>query len=185
MDEPAPPPAKVPNDRTFVGWLRDMPRWKKIAVGVAVAAVVVGAALTLAAPAPPVGGSTGGTSPGIASSLTAGNPSPHGSTTVGEEPAAKGVFRLGFGFVAGFCLGSFVRAMLKVAAIAFGFWLAMTLVLAHYGLVVVDWTAIDGVWNRFTQNVADEWSSFQRFVTGSLPTAGLAVTGLAIGLKRH
>ena len=95
------------------------------------------------------------------------------------------MFRLGFSFIAGFCLGSFLRATLKIAAIAFGFWLLMTFLLAYYGIVVVDWHAMDSLWNRFASNVGQEWGSFQTFITGSLPAAGLATAGLAIGLKRH
>ena len=101
------------------------------------------------------------------------------------SPAAKGIFRLGFSFLAGFCLGSFVRAALRIATIAFGFWLAMTFVLSYYGLVVVDWNAMSSVWDRFAANVENEWSSFETFVTGSLPAAGLAATGLVMGLRRH
>ena len=174
-------------NRGFGEWLRQMPRWKKIALGAAVGAVVVGAVWTLLQPAAPT---PLGPSPVQPSGLNANLvPGVEGGTHPGaqpvEEPAAKGVFRLGFSFLAGFCLGAFVRATLRVASIAFGFWLAMTLVLSYYGLVVVDWQAIDGVWNRFTTNVENEWGSFQRFMTGSLPAAGLAVAGLATGLKRH
>lgn len=174
--------------RTFGGWLRDMPRWKKVALLAATAALVTGAALMLVSGSPPAGGSgAGGGAAGLQANLVPGQPQPGGGTgTVAtEEPAAKGVFRLGFSFIAGFCLGSFVRAALRVVSIAFGFWLAMTVALSYYGLVVVDWNAIDQVWNHFCANVEAEWGNFQRFMTGSLPAAGLAVAGLATGLKRH
>ncbi len=138
---------------------------------------------TLASGTPaPAGPGTGNT--GLTTHLAAGV-DPKTTATTADEPAAKGVFRLGFSFIAGFCLGAFVRAMLRLAAIAFGFWLAMTFVLSYYGLVVVDWHAIEGVWDRFTTNVGNEWGDFQRFVTGSLPAAGLATTGLVVGLKKH
>lgn len=181
MDTPAANTAAP--KRSFGGWLRDMPRWKKLALGAAVVTVVVGAVWTLASGSPAPSGSGAGSS-GLTTHLAAGaDPKP--AVATGDEPAAKGVFRLGFSFLAGFCLGAFVRATLRIAAIAFGFWLAMTLVLSYYGLVVVDWNAINDVWNRFTTNVGNEWGDFQRFVTGSLPAAGLAATGLAVGLKRH
>ncbi|MEP7247992.1 MAG: FUN14 domain-containing protein [Gammaproteobacteria bacterium] len=127
--------------------------------------------------------------PGTAPSGTGGGPGsggsslqtsllpdqPGGGTTSGEtasEPTARGVFRLGFSFIAGFCLGSFIRATLRIAAIAVGFWLAMTLILAYYGLVDVNWHSIDELWNHFVANVEAEWSNFQTFITGSLPAAG-------------
>lgn len=159
-----------------------MPRWKKVALGVALTTVAVGAVWSLASgDATGTGGGAGQS--GLTAQFQPGGP---GSTgTAAEEPAAKGVFRLGFSFLAGFCIGSFVRAALRVVAIALGFWLVMTVVLSYYGLVVVDWHAIEGVWDRFAANVEHEWGNFQRFLTGSLPAAGLAVTGLAVGLKRH
>jgi uncharacterized membrane protein (Fun14 family) len=154
-----------------------MPGWKKALVGAAVLAAVAGGVMGLSGDAP---ASSSGNLSGLNTSLvnTPGSPA-------GEEPAARGVFRLGFSFLAGFCLGSFVRSTLKIAAIAFGFWLFLTFALSYYGLVTVDWQAMDGLWNRFSTNVQQEWGNFQRFMTGSLPAAGLAVTGLAIGLKRH
>jgi hypothetical protein len=44
---------------------------------------------------------------------------------------------------------------------------------------------MNSLWSRFTSSVAQEWGSFRTFMTGSLPSAALATTGLAIGLKRH
>lgn len=188
----APPgPETPPARRPLVRWLGDMPRWKKIAVGAALGAVVLGALFgafaggeTAADP-----GSAGGGASGLRTSLIDGRPGTGaggaGSAADVEEPAAKGVFRLGFSFLAGFCIGSFLRAALRVAAIAFGFWLVATMALSHYGVLVVDWQAIESLWQRFAGNVEAEWSSFRRFLTGSLPSAGLALAGLAIGLKRH
>lgn len=160
-----------------------MPRWKKAAVLAALGAVAVGGALTLAAS--PTGVDGAGAGSGLATSLVAGQPPAAGAGQPAEEPVAKGVFRLGFSFLAGFCLGSFLRATLRIAAIAFGFWLLATMLLAHYGIVVVDWKALSSVWDRFTANIEQEWSSVQRLLTGSLPAAGLAATGLVVGLRRH
>lgn len=167
-------PERAP-ERSFGQWLTDMPRWKKIALGVGLTTAAIGAVWSLSH-----GGSThGGGQSGLTAQFQGGN----GGT--GQEPAAKGVFRLGFSFLAGFCIGSFVRAALKVVAIAVGFWLLMTMLLAYFDLVVVDWNAISGVWDRFAANIEKEWGTFQTFLTGSLPAAGLAIGGLAIGLRRH
>lgn len=151
-----------------------MPAWKKAAVVLAVGALATGAALHH-------DGDTVGMA-GLSSSLLDSSTNDASGTA---NPTAKGIFRLGFSFLAGFCLGSFVRAALRVASIAFGFWLAMTFVLSYYGLLVVDWNAVSSVWDRFAANVESEWASFSTFATGSLPAAGLAATGLAFGLRRH
>ena len=189
MTAPDKPETAVSQPRSLVAWLRDMPRWKKLAVGAAVLTVVVGGVWSMTSGGTaPSGGSGSGNLSGLNSSLIEGggkSGSAGGAGVAGDEPASKGVFRLGFSFLAGFCIGSFLRATIKIAAIAFGFWLLMTFALSYYGIVSVDWSAMDSLWSRFAGNVEQEWGSFQRFMTGSLPATGLAVTGLAIGLKRH
>jgi len=183
----APEPRAPAAPRTFGSWLRDMPRWKKIAVGTAILFVAVGGVWSLTAGVPPAPGGTTptGLSAALVDSQTGAGGAGVGTAAAPEEPTSKGVFRLGFSFLAGFCVGSFIRATLKIAAIAFGFWLVMTFALAYYGLVVVDWSAIDALWNRFVANVESEWGNFSRFMLGSLPATGLGATGLAIGLRRH
>ncbi len=57
--------------------------------------------------------------------------------------------------------------------------------LSYYGIVEVNWQGIDELWSTFMANVESEWSSFQRFMTGSLPAAALVATGFFIGIKRH
>ncbi|MBL8737097.1 MAG: FUN14 domain-containing protein [Planctomycetes bacterium] len=177
MTTPEQPPKELPQ-RSLSQWLADMPRWKKLTLAVAAGTAVVAGVMSLTHT-----GHSGHGSGGGLSSLSAGLTDD--KSAAAGEPAAKGVFRLGFSFVAGFSLGSFVRAALRVAAIAFGFWLLMTMVLSYYGILVVHWEAMDSLWNRFASNVEKEWSSFQTFMTGSLPAAGLFTAGLAIGLKRH
>jgi uncharacterized membrane protein (Fun14 family) len=175
-------PASLP--RGFGGWLRDMPRWKKIAVAAAIGTLLVGGIWSLTGEPPPPSGN-GGSLSGLSATLVDGQPTTTAGPTPASEPAAKGVFRLGFSFLAGFSIGSFLRATLKIAAIAFGFWLFLTMLLSYYGILVVDWNQMDSLWNRFATNVEQEWASFQTFMTGSLPAAGLAAAGFAIGLKRH
>ena len=184
---------KAANQRPSAGWWRDMPRWKKVLVGTALLATVAGGVMMLFDTGG-AGGTGGGAGGGGAGALGAGGgnllpgqprsglPS---AATAGEEASSRGIFRLGFSFIAGFCLGTFVRSTLKLAAIAVGFWLFLTFVLSYYGLVHVDWQAIDGLWSRFAGNVEQEWGNFQRFITGSLPAAGLAGLGIFAGLKRR
>lgn len=189
MDRSPNPPK--PTHRSAGAWLMAMPRWKKIALLSATAMLATGAVMMLVSPgAPPTPGpgAASGASDLQANLVQGGTGTGTGTGQPGqvaEEPAAKGVFRLGFSFIAGFCIGTFIRSTLKVASIAFGFWLVMTLALSYYGVVNVDWQAIDQLWNRFCTNVEGEWGNFQSFMTGSLPAAGLAVAGLATGLKRH
>jgi len=164
-----------------------MPRWKKVSLLVAGGLVVTGAVLMVVDPGgatAPAGTGTG--SGALQSSFIEGQPgSGTSGTATAQEPAAKGIFRLGFSFIAGFCLGAFVRAMVKIASIAIGFWIAMTLVLSYFDLVAVQWDQIQSLWDSFAANVEHEWQNFQDFITGSLPAAGLVATGFFVGVKRH
>ena len=176
----------APAQRSFREWLRDMPRWKKLSLLTATGLVATGAVLMFVAPGETAHVTTGAGSP-LQSGLQPDLPNSGGTATpaAAEEPAAKGVFRLGFSFIAGFALGSFVRATLRIASIALGFWLAATLVLSYYGLVQVNWQGIDELWSRFCSNIESEWANFRTFATGSLPAAGLVTAGFLIGVKRH
>lgn len=193
----SPTTTPTPNKkRSFGQWLSDMPRWEKIVLGVATVAVVAGGVFTLISgdssptTTPVAGGGDGSASSALGAGLvpnqpTGGTGGTGQAAAAGGEPASKGIFRLGFSFLAGFCMGIFLRTVLKLAAIAVGFWLIMTFLLSYAGLVVVDWQAMDNLWTRFAGSVEEEWGSFQSFMLGSLPATGLAVTGLAVGFKRH
>lgn len=164
-----------------------MPRWKKIATGIALTAAVTGGVLTLLQGDPePVASVGDGSASGLAASLIETQPGAGGTTEASaEEPASKGVFRLGFSFIAGFSIGTFLRAVLKLAAIMLGFWIVMTMLLSYAGLVTVQWDQISALWDQWWSSIGSEWGNFQTFMLGSLPATGLAATGLAIGLKRH
>lgn len=195
MSNPAPDRPRQIERRSFGAWLAAMPRWKKGLVGGALACAVLGGIWMLVgggggaqgpAPSGPTG--SGITGAGGSSFLPTGTRPPAGvgqPTAATEEPAAKGVFRLGSSFLVGFCIGSFVRAAVKMASIAVGFFLVALFLLDQAGFVVVDWNAIDQAWRGFWANVGEEWGNFQRFFTGRLPAAGLATLGLYAGLKRH
>lgn len=176
-----------PQHRSFATWLLEMPRWKKITIGVALAAAVTGGVLTLIQGDPqPTTTAGGSNASGLAASLIETQPGTGGTgENAAQEPASKGIFRLGFSFIAGFSIGTFLRAVLKLAAIVLGFWLVVTFLLAYAGLVTVEWDQIDALWQRFTGSIESEWGNFQTFMLGSLPATGLAATGLVIGLKRH
>lgn len=167
-------------------WLREMPKSKKVAVGLALATATTGGLMSLLNGDPtPVIDSPGDMS-GLRASLMEGAPQGSNSTAEAQtEPASKGLFRIGFSFLAGFSIGTFLRAVLKLAMIVLGFWLLTTFLLAYAGLMTVEWDQIDALWNQFTESIQGEWGGFQSFMLGSLPAAGLAATGLIIGLKRH
>lgn len=186
--EPIKAPTEAPaTRRSFGTWLREMPRWKKITTGIALAAAATGGVMSLVNGDPAPADAAAGSLSGLNANLipeTGGNGTGSGATAA-AEPASRGIFRLGFSFIAGFSIGTFLRAVLKLAAIVVGFWLVVTFLLAYAGLVTVEWDQIDSLWNQFVGSIESEWGDFQAFMLGSLPATGLAATGLAIGLKRH
>ena len=186
VTELVPAPASTNRRRSCREWLREMPKWKKAAVGLALATATTGGLMSLLNGDPtPVIDSPGDMS-GLRASLMEGAPQGSNSTAEDQtEPASKGLFRIGFSFLAGFSIGTFLRAVLKLAVIVLGFWLLTTFLLAYAGLMTVEWDQIDTLWIQFTESIQGEWGSFQSFMLGSLPAAGLAATGLIIGLKRH
>jgi len=171
-------------------WART-PRWEKGVLGVAVLAAVGGGVWTMVTGDPPTDSSVPDASSALGASLVpeGTGSAPTGETTRGAprgaEPTSKGVFRLGFSFVACFCIGLFVRAVLKLAAIAVGFWLVMTFALAQADLVHVDWQAINDLFAAFVARVEEDVETFKGFVLGSLPATGLGATGLLLGFRRR
>ena len=186
VTELAPATKNTDPRRSFREWLREMPKWKKAAVGLALATAAAGGVMTLlnGDPTPAVGPIDDMSD--LRAILVEGSPQ-NGDRTEGTqtEPASKGLFRIGFSFLAGFSIGTFLRAVLKLAMIVVGFWLLTTFLLAYAGLMTVEWDQIDALWTQFTNSIEGEWGDFQSFMLGSLPAAGLAATGLIIGLKRH
>jgi uncharacterized membrane protein (Fun14 family) len=192
-----------------------MPKWKKLLLLLAVVLTLAGLALrgyahlrpgeptaqqADGAPAlAPVGQANGA---GQARSFLPGAPTaePAGA---GQAPAAGGaepgpvpaaaplevwspvMVRLGFGFIAGFCIAYLLRAFVRVAALALGLAVLLVLGLQYAGLVQVDWAAIDGHYQASAQWLTGQFAGFRQFVTGQLPSAATGAAGLAIGLKRN
>mgnify|MGYP001085937493 FL=1 len=176
-----------PTRRNFGTWLREMPRWKKITTGIALTATIAGGIITLLTGDPTPTDTVTGNMSGLNATLIAeqGGTGTESSATAAAEPASKGIFRLGFSFIAGFSIGTFLRAVLKLAAIVLGFWLVVTFLLTYAELMTVEWDQIDALWNQFVGSIEGEWGNFQAFMLGSLPATGLAATGFVIGLRRH
>ena len=176
-----------PTRRNFGTWLREMPRWKKITTGIALTATIAGGTLTLLTGDPTPTDTVTGNMSGLNATLIAeqGGAGTESSATAAAEPASKGIFRLGFSFIAGFSIGTFLRAVLKLAAIVLSFWLVVTFLLTYAELMTVEWDQIDALWNQFVGSIEGEWGNFQALMLGSLPATGLAATGFVIGLRRH
>jgi len=148
------------------------------------------------------GGATGGDG---ASGLTVRSLTSSGSTTTfpastgsasgaDSASAAEGgglnewspvIFRLGFGFFIGFCIGYALRVFFKISLTAIGVVVLAILALQYFGLVDVDWTAMEGRWDQFTAWSKEQMSGFVGFVKGQIPSIGAAGGGLYVGFRRN
>jgi uncharacterized membrane protein (Fun14 family) len=182
-----------------------MPRWKWLAVSVSAALVILGGVAFLledeSAPAPGTAGSQQTTGAGRAGSLddAGGAGFVEGFPRSGQEPGSgepgtdesgdgawsAGMFRLGFSFFAGACIGYAVRKFLKLSMLVTGILLLAIFGLSYSGLVTVDWKSIDEIFRDLVSRIGDESGRFRTFITGSLPSAAMAGLGLVVGFKKN
>ena len=174
------------------------PRWSKILLAVAAVMMLVGAGLELSGGDGDAGsrGSAGvetvdgGAPPNTL--VAGGGESDPGTATVGEpaEGEAQGslspfFLKGGFGFFLGFAMGYALRAFFKLALLVCGVFALGLTALAYTGLVEIDWTTMGGYFDAFVERVRAEAGDFRTFLTGSLPSAGMAALGLVAGFRRR
>jgi uncharacterized membrane protein (Fun14 family) len=90
----------------------------------------------------------------------------------------------GFSFFVGFCIGYALRAFFKISAVALGVVFLAIFGLQQIGIVEVDWGTAGELYDAAIEKVSGELDSFRGFLTGSLPSAGLAAFGLYAGFRR-
>lgn len=189
----ADPSTRPSADRSARQRFGAMPRWKKLLLIGAGALVVLGLALLPfdGGAATTATGADGGAPPAGAASLVGGG-GPGGTTgepgDAGESAGAGNLspafLRLGFGFFVGFAIGYALRSFLKLVLVFVGIQLIALFGLSYVEWVTVNWAAMNAFFDGFVERVQQEAGAFQTFVTGSLPTAGLASLGLYTGFRR-
>ncbi len=164
---------------------KELQRWKKVLIVVAAALIVAGIVIF-----PFESGAREDLS--TSQQTGAGNLQPAGAGESGQvlgqeeqKPDVSPAFlKLGFSFFAAFAAGLAIRSFLRIAMIFVGVLILALMGMSHLEWVTVNWNAISGAFDQFTTKVQNETGSFQTFITGSLPQAGLAAMGLFAGLKR-
>ena len=101
------------------------------------------------------------------------------------DSASGAVFRLGFGFFAGFAIGYAVRAFVKVSLIVIGVGLLALFGLQYAGLITVDWERVSGGFETFGSWATAQTKDFANFITGYLPSAGAGLAGAFVGFRRR
>ncbi len=98
-----------------------------------------------------------------------------------DNPAA--VFRLGFGFAAGFA-GSFaLRKLFKLTIFAAGMVVLLLVGLEHAQLISIQWGSMADRYDTFESWGRGQVSSVGAFVTGAIPMTATALAGVAAGWK--
>ena len=188
---------------------RGIPRWKKVVVTCAAFLVVAGLGLRVAGAMRSKDDGNGSkvsnaTKPGgfgansyidggdTGTRDVLGLPGFPGSGREAPQPAADGsvtdyspaLLKGGLSFFVGFCVGYAVRTFLKVSFVVVGLVALAVFGLEYFGLIHVDMAAIEGHFDDLVGKVGDQASDFKSFISGSLPSAGMASVGLFTGVKR-
>lgn len=94
------------------------------------------------------------------------------------------LFRLGFGFFAGFAIGYAARAFLRISILAAGLLLLGLFGLQYAGLISVDWAAMETVFDHVVNWLRTNTADFRNFITGQLPSTAAGLGGLLVGFKK-
>lgn len=95
------------------------------------------------------------------------------------------VFRLGFSFLVGFAIAYALRTFVRISLVAAGLLVLALFGLQYFGVIDVNWTAMEGHFDRARDWLAANTRTFGDFVTGQLPSAGSAVAGFVVGVRKR
>ena len=111
-----------------------------------------------------------------------------GTATEGEagiEAWSPALIKGGFGFFAGFAIGLVLRIFFRLSTIVLGLNLLLLLGLSQAGWLEVRWDEIALQWEQWQASLGQQFSEFERFVSGSLPAVGLGGLGLLTGFRKR
>ena len=176
-----------------------MPRWKKVVLTAFVFLFLAGIALRAYAhfkgPEGDASGSVVTDQRNLAEPGSAGGAGfvstrggPEGEAPEGGGPAAESwspvLMKGSMCFLVGFSVGYALRTFFKVSAVVLGLVCLAIFGLSYAGLVQVDWASLEGHFDQIVGKIQEQAGGFKEFITGSLPSAGLASAGLVTGFKR-
>ena len=178
---------------------RELPRWKKVVLTCFAFLLLAGVALRVYGHFKDDGGKgsvttdqrnlTGPDGVGGAGFVEIGQPrgveGPQGKEAgSGAESWSPVLMKGSMSFLVGFSVGYALRTFFKISAVVLGLVCLAIFGLSYAGLLQVDWTTIEGHFDRVVGKIQEQASGFKEFISGSLPSAGLAAAGLVTGFKR-
>jgi uncharacterized membrane protein (Fun14 family) len=101
-----------------------------------------------------------------------------------DEVLAPAALQGGFSFFAAFAAGYALRAFLKLSFVYVGLVFLTIFFLSWIGWLDVRWEVPQEQFASLTETLKRQFESFQAFIGGSLPSAGMAGLGLITGLKK-
>ncbi len=102
-----------------------------------------------------------------------------------SESHAPLVFRFGISYLAGYFLGWASRRFLRATMIISGGIILLLVLAKKLGWVDLDWSAIEGHARHTLTWAHRETGAVRHFVTGYLPSAGMAGVGVFLGFRRR
>jgi uncharacterized membrane protein (Fun14 family) len=160
------------------------PPWKAKTVWIAAALVVVGLFFWIkdAVQKPAPSGSP--SAPGM-TSLTDSKSAPEGQAkTAGLKPSSPATFRLGVSYLGGFFLGWALRRFIKATLLLSGAAILLIGLGKKLGWMDLDWASLEGHVQHSLSWLHGEAGAIKQFLTGYLPSAGAAATGIFLGFRR-
>jgi uncharacterized membrane protein (Fun14 family) len=172
---------------------RPLARWRKVSLAVAIVVMLVGVGLwayaaltTTGAPAAPARTS----SPSALAPHSLAPMDAPASETTDAAPSSiavwsPAIFRLGFSFVAAFCMAYALRTFARIVVIAVGSALLMLVALQYAGLIEVRWDVMEERYTNLSSWLSAQTSTFTALITGYLPSAASAGAGFIAGFTRR
>jgi uncharacterized membrane protein (Fun14 family) len=102
----------------------------------------------------------------------------------GAESWSPVLMKGSMSFLIGFSVGYALRTFFKISAVVLGLVCLAIFGLSYAGLLQVDWATLQAHFDRIAGKFQEQASGFKEFISGSLPSAGLATAGLVTGFKR-
>jgi uncharacterized membrane protein (Fun14 family) len=165
-----------------------MPTWAIAALAIAVVVMVLGIGSALF----PAGGAASAPAHGGDATLPAGAQgfAEGGAPATAKEPVETqwGVwgaptFRLGFSFVIAYLAAYAVRVVLKTAMLGAGMAILLLVGLQAAGIIEIHWAVLETKGGTAAAWLKEQTESLHAFLTGYLPSAAAATTGLIAGIR--
>ncbi len=114
------------------------------------------------------------------------DPPPHDAQlTDGDLPISPAMIKGGLSFIVGFSVGFALRTFLKMSLFICGLIFLAIFGLSYAEFIEVKWDVMEESFNQTVASLEGEFKEFKSFITGTLPSAGLASVGLFAGFKRN